>query len=59
MGGPTGGEGLQSTAPPQSNQCKSELNTQPSKNTKVKDCAVAHNQAGREPSSLESANAQV
>lgn len=59
MGGPTGGEGLHSTAPPQSNQRESELNTQPSKNTEVKECAVARNQAGRAPFSLESVNAQV
>lgn len=38
---------------------KSELKTQPSKNTKAKDePTVAYNKPGREPS-LESANAQV
>lgn len=34
---PTGGEGLKTTAQPQSNQCKSELKMTPSKTTNVKD----------------------
>lgn len=59
MGGPPGGEGLKITALPRANQCKSELKVQPSKKAKAKECAVAHNKAGRAPSSLEPANAQV